>query len=100
MGLFHPRIDTPPLTRNGRRARIGRVVPWVFIIGIAIGTLAGNRYWRNWLPQLPPIHAPYRPSGSDVWRNTAPDTPRPVTVLRTIDGDTFEARVTLSSGTT
>src|SRR4029079_2912108 len=41
-----------------------------------------------------------RPSGSDVWRNTAPDTPRPVTVLRTIDGDTFEARVTLSSGTT
>jgi len=98
MGLFHPRIDTPPLTRNGRRARIGPVVPWVFIIGIAIGTIAGNRYWRNWLPQLPPIHAPYRPAGSDVWRDTVPDTPRPVTVLRTIDGDTFDARVTLPSG--
>ena len=47
MGLFHPRIDTPPLTRNGRRARLGPVLPWVFIIGVAIGTIAGNRYWRN-----------------------------------------------------
>ena len=100
MGLFHPRIDTPPLTRNGRRARLGPVLPWVFIIGVAIGTIAGNRYWRNWLPHQPPIHAPYRPSGSDAWRNYVPDTPRPTTVIRTIDGDTFEARVALSSGTT
>ena len=100
MGLFHPRIDTPPLTRNGRRARVGPVLPWVFIIGIAIGTLAGNRYWRDWLPHLPSIHAPYRPSGGGAWRNGVPDTPRPATVVRTIDGDTFEARVTLSSGTT
>lgn len=100
MGLFHPRIDTPPLTRNGRRARVGPVLPWVFIIGVAIGTIAGNRYWRNWLPHLPPLHAPFRPSGSDVWRSNVPDTPRPATVLRTIDGDTFEARVALSSGTT
>jgi micrococcal nuclease len=99
MGLFHPRIDTPPLTRNGRRARIGPVLPWVFIIGVAIGVIAGNQYWRNWVPRLPSIHAPYRPSGSDAWRNTVPDTPRPATVVRTIDGDTFEARVALSSGT-
>jgi micrococcal nuclease len=100
MGLFHPRIDTPPLTRNGRRARFGPILPWVFIIGVAIGTIAGNRYWRNWLPHLPPIHVPYRPSSSDAWPNSIPDTPRPVTVLRTVDGDTFEARVALPSGTT
>jgi micrococcal nuclease len=100
MGLFHPRIDTPPLTRNGRRARFGPVLPWVFIIGVAIGTIAGNRYWRNWLPRLPSIHAPYRPFGNDAWRNNVLDTPRPAIVVRTIDGDTFEARVALSSGTT
>jgi endonuclease YncB( thermonuclease family) len=101
MGIFHPRIDTPPLTRNGRRARIGPVLPWVFIIGVAIGTIAGNRYWRSWIPHLPPIHRPARPSGNDTfWRNAGNwDVPRPVTVLRTIDGDTFEARVALSTGT-
>src|SRR5437763_6228517 len=106
MGLFHPRIDTPPLTRNGRRARLGPVLPWVFIIGVAIGTIAGNRYWRGWLPHLPPIHMPTRPLerpfGSDSpWRDAGnPAAARPVTVLRTVDGDTFEARVALSSGTT
>jgi endonuclease YncB( thermonuclease family) len=100
MGLFHPRIDTPPLTRNGRRPRLGPVLPWVFIIGVAIGTIAGNRYWRTYLPHLPSIHVPYRPSGSDTWRSDIPDTPRPAAVVRTIDGDTFEARVTLTSGTT
>jgi micrococcal nuclease len=100
MGWFHPRINTPPLTRNGRRARIAPVLPWVFILGVALGTIAGNRYWRNWLPGLPSIHMSYRPSGNDLWRNNVPDTPRPVTVLRTIDGDTFDARVALSSGTT
>ena len=102
MGLFHPRIDTPPLTRNGRRARLGPVLPWVFIIGVAIGTIAGNRYWRNWLPRLPPIHEPARSFANDSpWRDTGNSAaPRPATVLRTIDGDTFEARVALSSGAT
>ena len=102
MGMFHPRIDTPPLARNGRRARLGPLLPWVFIIGVAIGTIAGNRYWRQWMPHLPPIHMPARPSGDDTfWRNAGNlGASRPVTVLRTIDGDTFEARVALSSGTT
>jgi endonuclease YncB( thermonuclease family) len=102
MGMFHPRIDTPPLTRNGRRARFGPLLPWVFIIGVAVGTIAGNRYWRHWIPHLPPIHMPPRSSGDDTfWRNAGNQgAPRPVTVLRTIDGDTFEARVALSSGTT
>jgi endonuclease YncB( thermonuclease family) len=101
MGLFHPRIDTTPLTRRGR-ARLGPVLPWVFIVGVAVGTIAGNRYWRQWMPHLPPIHAPARPFGDDTfWRNAGNLAgPRPVTVLRTIDGDTFEARVALSSGTT
>jgi endonuclease YncB( thermonuclease family) len=104
MAWFHPRIDTHPLTRNGRRARFGPVLPWVFIIGVAIGTMFGNRYWRHLIPDLPlpPVHAPSRSFDSDsAWRSAGNvDGPRPVTVLRTIDGDTFEARVALASGTT
>jgi endonuclease YncB( thermonuclease family) len=104
MAWFHPRIDTHPLTRNGRRARFGPVLPWVFIIGVAIGTIFGNRYWRHFIPHLPlpPIHAPSPSFDSDsAWRGVGNAAgPRPVTVLRTIDGDTFEARVALSSGTT
>ena len=106
MGLFHPRIETPPLTRNGRRARFGPVLPWLFIIGVAIGVVAGNRYWHIGLPRLPQIHVPHRPYSDDSqwyepWRDSGdPAVPRPVQVLRTIDGDTFEARVTLSSGAT
>jgi endonuclease YncB( thermonuclease family) len=107
MAQFHPRIDTPPLTRNGRRARFGPVLPWVFIMGVAIGVVAGNRYWHtSWqsLPRLPSLHV-HRParslSNDPFWRNAGNlDAPHPVTVLRTIDGDTFEARVALSSGAT
>ncbi len=101
MGLFHPRIDMHPLTRNGRRARFGPVLPWVFIIGVAIGTIFGNRYWGRFvILHLPPIHAPSRSFESDSpWRNAGSlYGARPATVLRTIDGDTFEARVALSSG--
>jgi endonuclease YncB( thermonuclease family) len=103
MGLFQPRIDTHPLTRNGRRARLGPVLPWVFIVGVAIGTILGNRYWHHhWIPYLPPIHGPSRSFDADSpWRDAGNiAAPRPVTVTRTIDGDTFEARVALSSGAT
>lgn len=100
MGLFHPRIDTTPLTRNGRRARIGPVLPWVFIIGVAIGTVAGNRYWRPLIKWPTPFHLPSRPSDADSFSRSIgdPNARHPVTVLHTIDGDTFEARVVLSSG--
>ena len=103
MGLFQPRIDTHPLTRNGRRARLGPVLPWVFIVGVAVGTILGNRYWHHrWIPYPQAIHVPSRSFDSDSpWRDAGnPAAPRPVTVTRTIDGDTFEARVALSSGTT
>jgi len=101
MGWFHPRIDTHPLARNGHRARLGPVLPWVFIVGVAVGTILGNRYWRPFIPHLPRIHAPSRSFDSESpWRDGSnPAAPRPVTVTRTIDGDTFEARVALSSGT-
>jgi len=103
MGFFHPRIDTPPLTRDGRRARIFPVLPWVFIIGVAIGVIVGNRYWPSWhgWPHVP-IGAPARPCDTDpLWRNAgSAETRHPVTVVRTIDGDTFEARVALRPGLT
>jgi endonuclease YncB( thermonuclease family) len=101
--ILHPRINTPPLTRNGARARIFPVLPWVFIIGVAIGTIAGNRYWHSWRGwPHPQISAPARPSDSELlWRHAGnPDVRHAVTVTRTIDGDTFEARVPLWPGLT
>jgi endonuclease YncB( thermonuclease family) len=85
------------LTRNGRRARVFPVLPWIFIIGVAVGTIAGNHYWRSWIRWPAPINASAEKSDSEMlWRHAGnPNVRHPVTVLRTIDGDTFEARVAL-----
>ena len=92
---FHPRIDTTPLVRNGSRARIFPVLPWVFIIGVAAGTIAATHGWRPHL-RLPAsmTRMAVRSDEELFWRRAGnPDTHFAVTVTRIIDGDTFEAKV-------
>jgi endonuclease YncB( thermonuclease family) len=97
---FHPRITTPPLARGGWRARLAPLLPWIFIVGVATGVVIAHRDWRGW-SRLP---ANLRGGAFDSellsQRLGNPRAQHPVTVLRTIDGDTFLARVKLPQGLT
>jgi endonuclease YncB( thermonuclease family) len=70
----------------------------VFVLGVAAGMMLPVRHW---------IHRPVPSwatglSGQDsevIWRRAGnPDVRHPVDVIRTIDGDTFEARIHVSPG--
>ena len=88
--FFQPRLNAP------LRSRIAAVLPLVFVIGVAVGTVLPLRRW---------LHLPAPPGVSRSWPDTAgeilgdrsadPAARMSVEVLRTIDGDTFVARVHL-----
>lgn len=99
--MIHPRITTPPLVRSGRRARLSPLLPWVFVIAVAIAMVAIGGKGRGWLhlPGAVSHHSGVaRDEPSMVWQGMNPDARYAVTVLRTIDGDTFVARVALRPG--
>jgi endonuclease YncB( thermonuclease family) len=78
-------------------------LPWVFVLAVAAGTMLPVRHWVHWLrPPVADWHAPDSPAARDaemIWKHAVnPDVHHPVDVIRTIDGDTFEARVHLSPG--
>jgi endonuclease YncB( thermonuclease family) len=79
------------------RRRVSTVLPWVFVLGMAAGTMLPARRWLHW--PLPSTSQRW-PGDSDlVWKRAGnPGARRQVDVLRTIDGDTFEARVHLPPG--
>ncbi|MEW6641269.1 MAG: thermonuclease family protein [Pseudomonadota bacterium] len=89
--FFHPRLNAP------LRSRIAAVLPWVFVIGVAVGTMLPLRAWLH-LPPLPGSSRVWPDSASEILRDRTVDhaTRLPAEVLRTIDGDTFVARVRLS----
>ena len=85
---FTPRINSP------LGQRVATVLPWVFVIGVAIGTTLPLRRWAH----LPPLPSRVWPDQAQevLWaRGGNVDTRYGVDVLRTIDGDTFVARVHL-----
>jgi endonuclease YncB( thermonuclease family) len=70
----------------------------VFVLGVAAGTMLPVRDWvRRSLPSSADSQAAR--DAEFIWKRAgSPDTRHPVDVVRTIDGDTFEARVHLESG--
>lgn len=88
--LLHPRINAP------LRSRIAAALPWVFVIGVAVGTMLPLRKWVH-LPGLGESSRPWPDPSAEILGNRAggADVRLPVEVLRTIDGDTFLARVRL-----
>jgi len=91
--------------RAARRRWVSAALPWLFVLGVAAGTMLPVRYWvhRFWPhPAEQSRHPADSPAARDaemVWRRAGnPDVRHPVDVIRTIDGDTFEARVHLSPG--
>lgn len=82
--------------RTGRRLAV--LLPWLFVIAVAVATMLPVRDWVRGLW----IHSYGTQAARDaetVWRQAGPpDLHHPVDVIRTIDGDTFLARVHLVSG--
>jgi endonuclease YncB( thermonuclease family) len=71
-------------------------LPWVFVLGVAAGTMLPVRDWvRRSLPGSADSQAAR--DAEIIWKRAGnPDMRHPVDVVRTIDGDTFEARVHVS----
>jgi endonuclease YncB( thermonuclease family) len=78
-------------------------LPWVFVLGVAAGTVLPVRHWVHWPhaggEQHPSVDSPAARDAEIIWKRAGnPDVRHPVDVIRTIDGDTFEARVHLWPG--
>lgn len=82
------------------RSRLSPVLPWIFILGVVAGTMLPVRDWVHWPPAV--VNQTPMPSGTEtraIWaRATNSGARHPVDVVRTIDGDTFEALVHLWPG--
>ncbi len=93
----YERINTYSSARRGRWRRwFSAVLPWVFVAGVVAGAMLPVRHWLH----RPSSHFADSQAARDaemiLKRAGNPDVHHPVDVIRTIDGDTFEARVHLS----
>lgn len=91
------RINAYRPPRRGRWRRwFAAALPWLFVLGVAAGTMLPVRDWvRRSLPGSADSQAAR--DAEIIWKRAGnPDLRHPVDVVRTIDGDTFEARVHVS----
>jgi endonuclease YncB( thermonuclease family) len=93
-------INTPHIGRNWR-SRLTSVLPWVFVLGMAAGSLLPLGDWnaRLGLPAKTAEELQRERDSEAIWRRAGnPGTRHAVDVLYTVDGDTFDARVILWPG--
>ena len=84
--------------RSPARRFISAALPWVFVACVVAATNLPVRRWVNW-PWSHSIDSQAARDAEMVWKRSAsPDVRHAVDVIRTIDGDTFEARVHLEPG--
>lgn len=86
-----------------RRPRLSRLLPWIFVLGVAAASLLPLRQWLNWpaatTSSLSPHEIQAARDAEMIWKSAGNANIRhPVDIIRTIDGDTFEARVHLAPG--
>jgi endonuclease YncB( thermonuclease family) len=83
---------------------LSAALPWLFVLGVVAGTLSPVRHWLHWpFPASTDSHLPSDSQAARdsemIWKRAGnPNVRHPVDVIRTIDGDTFEARVHLWPG--
>jgi len=82
------------------RRRFSAALPWVFVLGLAAGTMLPVKRWAHWLqPSADERDTPAARDAETIWKRAGnPSVRHPVDVLHGIDGDTFAARVHLWSG--
>ena len=81
---------------NHGRGWFSAALPWLFVVAVVAGTMLPLRHWAHWPA---PASTQAARDSETIWKRAGnPDVRHPVDVIRTIDGDTFEARVHLSPG--
>jgi endonuclease YncB( thermonuclease family) len=80
-------------------------LPWIFVLGVVAATMLPVRHWVHrlgpaWTDSSQPAPQSQATRDSEtIWKQAGnPETHHPVDVIRTIEGDTFEAQVHLSPG--
>src|SRR3954447_27053540 len=84
---YRPQFVGSPFGR-----RFSGLLAWLFVVGVVAAVVLAFRHGTNW----PPRHAADSHSGDTeiiLKQAAGPDTRQPVDVIRTIDGDTFLARL-------
>ena len=84
-----------------RHPRFSRLPPWIFVGVVVAVTMLPLRQWLRGPASIsqPSADSQVARDAEMIWRQAShPGVRHPVDVLRTIDGDTFEARVHLSPG--
>jgi endonuclease YncB( thermonuclease family) len=72
--------------------RLSALVPWAFVVGVVVAVVLVFRHGAQWpLPRAADNRA--QDAGLVLQQSGVNDGPQPVDVVRTIDGDTFLARV-------
>ncbi|WP_141934090.1 thermonuclease family protein [Bradyrhizobium sp. UNPA324] len=89
---YRPRFGGSPFGR-----RFSGLLPWMFVVGIAIAVVLTFRHGSG---RLVPRSDSDRAGNAEIVLQQAehPDVREPVDVVRTIDGDTFLARVRQRDG--
>ena len=91
------RINTYRRRGSGRRL-ISAALPWVFVACVVAATNLPLRQWVNW-PWSRTVDSQSARDAEMIWKRAGSTDHRfGVDVVRTIDGDTFEARVHLEPG--
>jgi endonuclease YncB( thermonuclease family) len=93
-------INTPHVGRSWR-SRMVSILPWAFVLGMAAGSLLPLGSWntRLGLPTKTAEELQRERDSETIWRRAGnPNIRHTVDVLRTVDGDTFDARVSLWPG--
>ncbi len=87
------------------RRLLSAALPWIFVLGVVAGTILPMRHWVHQLVPVPtdssqlPAQSKAARDAETIWKRAGnPEVRHPVDVIRTIDGDTFEARVHLWPG--
>jgi endonuclease YncB( thermonuclease family) len=81
-------------TYRGPSRRRFSLLPWLFVLAVAVVVV---RHWVQW--PRPADDSPAARDAAIILKNSgSPDVRHRVDVIRTVDGDTFEARVHLQGG--
>lgn len=72
--------------------RFSGLLPWMFVVGIVTAVVLTFRHGTTW-PVLHPADERAQDAEIILQQTTSPDIRQPVDVIRTIDGDTFLARL-------
>ncbi len=99
--MFLNRGLNAPYRARGLRSRAAAILPWIFVLGVAAGSMLPLGKWAAWLGPLTKSQEQLQREhdSETIWRRAGNSATRhPASVIRTVDGDTFDARVSVWPG--